>query len=658
MSRRSVAPAVTPEGFLPGSTLDRRSGGDVGVRFVPASYNADSRTITAVASSGARVRRWGIFEELSVSAEAIDLGRVSLGQVRLLDSHDQGSIDRILGVVTRAWIENGLLLVEVRFADTDEARRAEAMVLSGDVSGLSVGYRVLTWTLSQVENDTEIWRADRWELLEVSLVAVPADPAALIRSAPPANPETLETDDMRRNAPSADVPAPTPVTTPENDQIRTAPVQQPQVAADTGAAQVRAERQRTADILTIARSAGYTGAEASEAISAGTSVEAFRAVAFEALTARLAPAAPSSHVRVDRDETETRRVAMEEALTRGMNARILPGDPSDAARGYLGLSLVALACERLGERRVPEEAGARAEVLRRAMHSTSDFPIILENAINRSVAASYALATPTYREWSIREDFNDFRPHTTIQVGDFPLTKPVLEGGKFEFGTFGEKKEQVAVAAYAIQTALSRHLLVNDTLGALERVISNYGQSLALVEEQLAYAVLLQNGGDGPNLLEGPAAMFTTGRTNKAAAATGITEAGISAMRAAVLKYKSIDGNPLAPVLPTKLLVSPDKITEAEKFVAAVIPAQTANVNIFAGKFKVVPSSQLTGNRWWGFVDPSVRANFRWGLLSGYPAPRIRTETPFGQQGVGVSVEHDFGIGGIDWRAGYVNAGG
>jgi hypothetical protein len=125
-------------------------------------------------------------------------------------------------------------------------------------------------------------------------------------------------------------------------------------------------------------------------------------------------------------------------------------------------------------------------------------------------------------------------PHTTIQVGDFPLTKPVLEGGKFEFGTFGEKKEQVAVAAYAIQTALSRHLLVNDTLGALERVISNYGQSLALVEEQLAYAVLLQNSGDGPSLLEGSAAMFTTGRTNKAAAATGITEAGVSAMRAAV----------------------------------------------------------------------------------------------------------------------------
>jgi capsid protein len=65
MSRRSVAPAVTPDGFLPGSTLDRRAGGDVGVRFMPASYNADSRTVTAVASSGARVRRWGIFEELA-----------------------------------------------------------------------------------------------------------------------------------------------------------------------------------------------------------------------------------------------------------------------------------------------------------------------------------------------------------------------------------------------------------------------------------------------------------------------------------------------------------------------------------------------------------------------------------------------------------------
>lgn len=417
---------------------------------------------------------------------------------------------------------------------------------------------------------------------------------------------------------------------------------------------LRAERERSAGILDMARRAALTGTEAETAIAGNVSLDAFRAQVSEILISRQTP---TSHVRIERDETETRRLGMEEAVIRSMNPRNAPAAPTEAARAYEGLSLVAMAAERLGERRYPETMAAREDVLRRAMHTTSDFPIILENAVNRSIAASYALAVPTYREWSVREDFNDFRPHITVQTGDFPLTKPVLEGGKFAFGTVGEKKEQVAVAAYAIQVALSRQLLVNDTLGALERVIANYGQSLALTEETIAYSVLQLNSGDGPTLLEGAAAMFTTGRTNKAAANAAITETSVSVMRAAVLKYKSVDGNLLAPVMPTKLLVSPDKLTEAEKFVSAVIPAATANVNIFAGKFSVVTSSQLSGNRWWAFVDPSVRANFRYGLLSGYSAPRIRTETPFGQNGMGVSVEHDFGFGGIDWRAGFTNAG-
>lgn len=654
MKTRSATPGVTPEGFVPGSQLDRRAGGDMAVRFAASTYNAETRTIQAVASTGARVRRWGIFEELAISAEAVDLARVAPGQVKLLDSHDQGSIDRILGTVTRAWIDGANLMVEIRFADTEAGRAAEARVNSPDAPGLSVGYRVTTWTLTQVENDSEIWRADRWELLEVSLVAVPADPAALFRAAQ-ASTQDMETDDMRRNAP-ADAPAPTPVTTP--DPAPAAPVAAETRAAPAappdGAALIRAERQRATALRDIARRASLTDEALDAAIENGTTVEAFRAAAFDALAGRQVA---TSHTRVERDETETRRLAMEEAIVRGMNPRILQGDPSEAARGYLGLSLVDMAAERLGIRRVGSDFAAREDVLRRAMHTTSDFPIVLENATNRSLAASYALAVPTYREFSVREDFNDFRPHITVQAGDFPLTKPVLEGGKFEFGTIGEKKEQVAVAAYAIQVALSRQLLVNDSLGALDRVIANYGRSLALVEEQVAYAVLLQNGGDGPTLLEGSAAMFTTGRTNKAGTATAIAEAGVSAMRAAVLKFKSLDGNPLQPVLPTILLVSPDKLTEAEKFVSAVVPAQTSNVNIFAGKFRIVSSSQLTGNRWWGFVDPSIRANFRWGLLSGYSAPRLRTDMPFGQNGMGVSVEHDFGFGGIDWRAGYTNAG-
>lgn len=652
MNIRSSAPGVTPDGFVPGSALDRRAGGDSAVRFSTSSYNAEARTIEAVASTGARVRRWGIFEELAISSEAIDLGRVAPGQVKLLDSHDQGSIDRILGSVTRAWIEGANLMVEIRFADTEAGRAAEARVNSPDAPGLSVGYRVSTWTLTQVEDDSEIWRADRWELLEVSLVAVPADPAALFRAAPPANPETLETDDMRRNAP-ADAPAPTPVTTPAPTVVetRSAPAVQQPSAADLQ----RAATERVTQIMEIGERAGMEGAAVRAAAGdLAVTVEAFRAQAFDSLVSRQTP---TSHVRVERDETETRRLGMEEAITRSINPASLQGEWSERAAPYRDMSLVDMAAERLNIRRVGHTFGQREEVLRRAMHTTGDFPILLENAVNRNLAATYALAQPTYRQISIRDDFNDFRPHSTVTVGDFPMLQPIAEAGKIQFGTIGEKKETVAVVPYAVGLAFSRQLLVNDSLGGLNRVIANYGQSVALFEEKTFYAVKALNAGAGPTLLEGNAAMFAAGRGNLAGAGGAISITTVSAARAAMRGFKSIDGNELLFNAPSILLVGAAKETEAEQFVTTIQPNARAEVNPFQGKLRPLVSQMITGNAWELYTDPSVRANFRWGLLSGYTAPRVRIDDPFGTQGTQMSVEHDFGCGGIEWRGGYRNPG-
>ncbi|UZE51117.1 HK97 family phage prohead protease [Rhodopseudomonas sp. P2A-2r] len=181
---RSAA-SVAPGGFKPGETVARRATDDLAARFAPSSYNAETHTVEAVFSAGSRVARWGVQEELAITPEAIDLLRVALGQVRLLDTHNQNSLNAVLGVVEDARIEGGKLVGRIRFADTEAGRNAEGMVARGELTGISVGYRVTMWTLTSRANEEEIWRADRWELLEVSLVAVPADPQASIRSAAP-----------------------------------------------------------------------------------------------------------------------------------------------------------------------------------------------------------------------------------------------------------------------------------------------------------------------------------------------------------------------------------------------------------------------------------------------------------------------------------------
>jgi hypothetical protein len=46
-----------------------------------------------------------------------------------------------------------------------------------------------------------------------------------------------------------------------------------------------------------------------------------------------------------------------------------------------------------------------------------------------------------------------------------------------------------------------------------------------------------------------------------------------------------------------------------------------------------------------------------YGYLQGEAGPRMRMDEPFGTQGVAYSVELDFGVGSIDYRGGWKNAG-
>ena len=103
------------------------------------------------------------------------------------------------------------------------------------------------------------------------------------------------------------------------------------------------------------------------------------------------------------------------------------------------------------------------------------------------------------------------------------------------------------------------------------------------------------------------------------------------------------------------LLVGPDKELEAEMLVAQVTPAQTSNVNPFSGKLTVVVSAEIPGNAW--YLLSAANPAWIYGYLEGNEAPRLRTEEPFGRQGMSMTLEHDFGLGAADYRGAYKNNG-
>jgi ATP-dependent protease ClpP protease subunit len=421
---------------------------------------------------------------------------------------------------------------------------------------------------------------------------------------------------------------------------------------------VMAERQRITMIRSSAApfmsSGRLTEADIQSLVDGGVSHESAAAQMMATMAAREPLQTRSQPATITRDEGETRRIAMEGSIV----ARLTRAQPNDNARRYMDFSLVEMAAEITGARRVPGGFAAREELFRMAAHSTSDFPILMENALNRSLAARYAQAQPVYRQLARQRSYMDFRDHVTVRAGDFPTLKPVNpDNGEIQGGTFSEAKEKTAVQPHAIQFNLARALLVNDTLDSLSQVLADQGAAVARFEEATFFAMALGGAGaDGPTMLETTRQMFNVADGSKASTAAAITVASVSIGRAAIQKRKSLDNSNLG-LSPSILLVGPDKLTEAEQFVATVTANTTAAVNPFSGRLMAISTPQISGNAWYLFTDLSQAANFEWGLLDGYTAPRLRTENPFGTQGMSLSLEHDFGCGAIDWRAGYKNAG-
>ncbi len=357
--------------------------------------------------------------------------------------------------------------------------------------------------------------------------------------------------------------------------------------------------------------------------------------------------------RILRDERETRRIGMTEALAAQIGRRA-PKD--DRARPFMMMSLAEMAAMAEGIKRPLRTAHDRLEVFM-AMHTTSDFPLSLQNALNKELDARYSEAAPTYRAIARQKTFRDFRPHPIIRPGDFPTLKPIGEGGEIKFGTIGEKAETVALVPYGVAVSISRQTLINDDIGAIADMVADQGRAVSRFEDQTFYAMLLSGAGaNGPTLSETNRQVFNTTDGTLAATPAAITVASLSIGRAAMMKKTTLDGN-LLNVLPSILLVGPDKLTEAQQVVAPIQADAAGNVNPFAGLLRVVATARITGNAWYLFADPGDVPNFVYGFLEGAAAPRTRMEEPFGRQGMVISIEHDFGVGAVDYRGAWKNAG-
>lgn len=585
-------------------TLERR---DATAR--PSSWDAEARTIEAVIASNAPVTRRdasGEFLEV-LDPKGADLS--ALIGASVLDSHRADGVRSILGVVEAARVEGNEIVATLRMSAKPDVADIVRDIGDGILRNLSVGYDVSKWrdatdSITKARTRTAV----AWRPREVSFVGISADSNAKTRTQPMDTTTTMDRPSINR-------------------AIR-------ELAARAGAAAPLTD--------------GLIDREASIE-------DARQAVLDDMITRGSVPirSGGRNHNETSLDNPEVFQRAASEALY----TRILPSfEPSPQARQYVGMSCADLARECLNRVGI-NVTGLQAQALiTRALQSSSDYPLVLANVLNKSMRDAYAVAESGIRRIARETTANDFRAKSRIQFdhSGFKLEQ-VGETGEFKYGSFIDTAESYSVDSYGKLFTISRKALVNDDLGAFADVTRRVGLAAAEFERQFLVDLLTSNAGLGPKMSDG-AKLFDASHGNVSTTGAAPDEGTLSAARLA-MRDQVGPGGGLISVVPRYLVVPSEMETACEKLLTSIQAVETADVNPFAFLDLIVEPRLTNAKRWYLAADPARMEGIEFAYLAGAPGPQTESRAGFEVDGVSIKVRLDYGAGCVEHRSLYTNAG-
>jgi len=619
------------------------------IRFAPASVDAKSRTFEATVATETPVKRFFGREILLCNARAINAER--LADLPLLDSHQIVGIDNALGRAVSHRFEGASLVVKFRMANTPRGDAAMAQIVAGTINKVSVGYFVDEETDSRAPDGTTLATVTKWTPFEVSLVSVAADNNANIRG--------LNMKRPRR------VSAPPPLDIDQDDLIEDGDDLENNEPPPSQARQVAP---RPAAIDTIYRQGVLAGLDSRALdvdLAEARTVDQARTIVMD----RLAERSAASQTNPARgSERQTRVVDAENHIVEALTIR-LGGKPTiEGQNEFRGMSLTAMGRTHMELAGISTRGLTDREIVermlspnrfsdRRSMHSTSDFPMLMNTAANDALMARFGAQLTPLKQFSKPSSARDFKPMSYIRPGEAPLLEKVNESGEVKSGTMSEEKQGLKVDTYGKMFALTRQALINDSLGAFADFIGAFGISAATTEAGLFYELLSANSFGGKKLSDGKN-FFHADHGNLAGSGSVITSpAALSAARQAMRTQMNVNGSWVAGTVPAVILVGPAQETNAQTMVAQIQSATIDDVNVFAGKLRVEVENRYEGDGWWLFADPASRPVFTHAYLDGANGPLIETKEGWEILGTEFRCILDFGCGVYDYRAAYFNPG-
>lgn len=524
----------------------------------------------------------------------------------------------------------------IQFVDTPASKQAWEEVQAGLLRGVSVGYSIDDYEeLSDDDPQFPGIRATKWNVHEISLTPIPADPTVGVGRS-----KTIQKEDTY--------------------------VEEQNVIELKKAAE-KAERERVIAIRELCKAHKIDEAKMNKFIDDGINLDQARAAILDELEAKQKVVGAAPKVTMGASDAEQWRDMVANGIYAKVNKSIAKDMPRESLR-YSQMSLIDIAKEAL-QRIGQSVEGSKLDIAKRALiGTTSDFPGLMLNVANKTLLTAYEQFPTTYQLWTRTVPASDFKPMTRVKFGSFPTLPIVEQGADFQFAKINDSYTQYAIGKYGEIFSLTRETIINDDLAAFTQIPMRFGQAAKRTIDATVYKLINSNPSITSTIVVNGVPQQVTANVFSTTFGT-LGTAGLISLTTLDEAHKlfmaqtDISGNPIS-VTPKYLLVPPAIRSTANSWMRSTfVPGVYNEVNTYANYAEIIESPFLASAQggsdlaWYLLGDPSIVDTVEVAFLDGREAPVVEMNPSFANDGVAFKVRLDFGTAIIDHRGLFMNAG-
>lgn len=283
-------------------------------------------------------------------------------------------------------------------------------------------------------------------------------------------------------------------------------------------------------------------------------------------------------------------------------------------------------------------AGRRPLHLLESAMTSSDFPLLFGDILDRKLLAAYNEVAPTWPQYIQRGTVRDFRPASRFAVdGLESALDEVGERAPYPVDAVAESRDQISVRKLGRRAGFSWETFINDDLDAMTTFPDRLARAARRTEEREATSIFVDT--NGPH-----ASLYTGGFGNIVAGNPDLDEEGLELAVQQFLELTDEDGEPIDPGNKLVLVTGPALAVAAAQIVNAV----ERRIEIGGGDgmrvvrgnglpFEIVPvlnryvpliAQTNADTSWWLFAQPEARPAGELAFLRGYEAPQLFRRSP------------------------------